>query len=162
MSKAVVKRSSKSAISLPAHAKEIETKSNFLERAINSCMFLGINVPFIGLAQQTDSLFVLGMSGIISAIAVFTIPNMSGTEPEIRTIGQDINNRFAKVPGFHWFANSTFVNTDNGKNLVIKMKHGKSIIYDITQPNPKVLWDKMYESETGQSVSKDFALFKVS
>ena len=160
MSKEIMKRSSKTAIVLPAHAKEMENNSNLLERALNSGVFLVFNIPTVGFfAQSSEPYFSeIGLSTfLISILAIFTIPHLSGKKPEIKTIRQVVNERFSKVPGLHFFANGTFHDADN-KNLMIQMKHGKSIVYDITQPNPKDLWDKMYESETGRVVSKDFAL----
>lgn len=159
MSKGIVKRSSKAEITLPAHAKETEKSSNLLERTLNSGMLLAFNVPAVVFSQVGEAHHLpLGFIALFGSLfAVFTIPNLSGVELEIKTFRQAINERFSKVPGLHFLANGTFHNTDN-KNIIIQMKHGKSIVYDITQPNPKDLWDKMYESETGRAVSKDFTL----
>ena len=160
MSKEVVKRSSKSAIILPAHAKETERNSNLLERSLNSGIVLAFNIPTAIYAQVGDAHNLpLGLIGLLGSLfAVFTIPNLSGSELEIKTFRQAINERFSKIPGLHFFANGMFHSSDGNKNIMIQMKHGKSIVYDITQPNPKDLWDKMYESETGRVVSKDFSL----
>lgn len=168
MSKELMRKSSKSTIAIPAHAKEIETNSHFIERAINSCVLGVFNIPTIAIAQGAEGW--QGVEGImmqticvsISLITAFTIPQFFGTEPEVKSLRQDIKSHFAKIPGLHFLVNETFTASKGGENLIIEMKHGKSTVYNITQPNPKDLWDKMYESETGQSVSKDFSLFKVS
>lgn len=160
MSKNVEKYSAKE-VSIPAHAKEIETNNYFIERSVNTGVFFLFNLPtFLPLINSDVSFSlvtsILGFVGFLGAS--LTIPTMGGTDVTPNTPREAMAVRFAKVPLLHLCANNTFTYKDSGEDQIIATKHGKTVIYDVTQPNPKDLWDKMYESETGNSVHEDFVL----
>lgn len=159
MSKSIEKHSTKT-LEIPAHAKEIDVTTNFLERAVNTGAITLLNFPS-WVPLVSDASFTMGgsIAGIVGSMLVaFTIPQMSGKGMDIKTTKEALNERLSKVPLFHLFANHTFQSKSEGKDVIVKMKRGKAFIYDITQPNPKDLWDKMYESETGHSPENDFIL----
>lgn len=162
MSKSIEKYSSK-AVAIPAHAKEIEITTNFLERAINTGQIALLNLPtwmpLVSDANGSLTGSLIGFAG--SMLMALTIPQLVGTEPVTNNLRQNLKSRLARVPLLHLFANETFAFNKNGKDMIVKMTFGKSVVYDITQPNPKDLWDKMYESEIGNSVYEDFALLKI-
>lgn len=162
MSKSIEKRSA-TAVSIPAHSKELETNNYVIERTINTGIFALFNSPTILPFISSDVNFSL-VSSIIGFVAFLgvslTIPTMGGTELTPETKREALMARFAKVPLLNLFANGTYIekDKDSGEDFIINMKRGNVVIYDITQPNPKDLWDKMYESETGNSVHNDLAM----
>lgn len=159
MSKSLVKQGSKEIV-IPAHATEVASDNHALERIINTGVMSVFNLPTL-LPLFTDVQVAVGPStlGFMGfLLCALTIPTMSGTHPETKTFREGLNVQMAKVPVLNLFANQTFAAKVDDKDVIVKMKYGNSVIYDVTQPNPKELWDKMYESETGSNVHDDLAL----
>lgn len=162
MSKEIEKHQKIKDLVIPAHAKKITTVKHLGVRTINGFLLAGLNgVPLAAFAiSDVFRPEVTGIAAVMSLLLAFTAPNEEPSLPNANSFKGNFINQLSKIPLLHLFANGISEATSDGKKYLLETKQGKLTVYETTEPNPKELWDKMYESATGKPLASDLAMLK--